>query len=188
MENSENSFSFPSIHNFPPFYTLQPTQTTWQNQAALWSEIILSYYRHHKLYRLNLSESLNSDLFNLNSQGIRRKLKLDTLQAIIDTMVYRGTAEWDPPSKKDSAIIYWRKPEDWANLINNWVLETGMSNSIVTVYEIAHGDSAEGFEFHGLDQTILMKALDILVKKGVAQIFQGTSTDDMGVKFFGVNG
>ncbi|CAB5358440.1 unnamed protein product [Rhizophagus irregularis] len=71
MENSENSFSFPSIHNFPPFYTLQPTQTTWQNQAALWSEIILSYYRHHKLYRLNLSESLNSDLFNLNSQGIR---------------------------------------------------------------------------------------------------------------------
>ncbi|GET53465.1 ESCRT-II complex subunit VPS25 [Rhizophagus irregularis DAOM 181602=DAOM 197198] len=148
MENSENSFSFPSIHNFPPFYTLQPTQTTWQNQAAL-------------------------------CQGIRRKLKLDTLQAIIDTMVYRGTAEWDPPSKKDSAIIYWRKPEDWANLINNWVLETGMSNSIVTVYEIAHGDSAEGFEFHGLDQTILMKALDILVKKGVAQIFQGTSTDDM---------
>lgn len=43
-------------------------------------------------------------------------------------------------------------------------------------------------EFHGLDQTILMKALDILVKKGGAQIFQGTSTDDMGVKFFGVNG
>ncbi|RIA91711.1 ESCRT-II complex subunit-domain-containing protein [Glomus cerebriforme] len=185
----ENSFSFPSIHNFPPFYTLQPTQTTWQNQAALWSEIILAYYRHHKLYRLELFESLNSELFNFNNnQGIKRRLRLETLQAIIDTMVKRGTAEWESPPKKVSAIIYWRKPEEWANLINNWILETGMSNSIVTVYEIAHGESSEGFEFHGLDQTILMKALDILVKKGVAQIFQGTSTDDMGVKFFGING
>jgi len=53
---------------------LQPTQTTWQNQAALWSEIILAYYRHHKLYRLELSESLNSELFNFNNQGIKRKV------------------------------------------------------------------------------------------------------------------
>ncbi|CAG8607674.1 16637_t:CDS:2, partial [Funneliformis caledonium] len=172
-----NSFAFPSIHDFPPFYTFQPTQTTWQNQVALWSEIILSYYRHHKLYRLELSEALNSELFY--NKGINRRLKLDTLKMIIDEMVKQGMAEWDSPPKKTTAIIYWRKPEEWATLINNWVFEAGMTNSILTVYEIAHGDTTEGLEFHKLDQIILMKSLDILVKKGVAQTFQGTSVDDI---------
>nr|CAG8486492.1 10635_t:CDS:2 [Entrophospora candida] len=181
-----STFKFPSIHNFPPFYTLQPTQTTWQHQVSLWSEIILAYCKHHKLYRLELYESLNNELFN--NQSIKRRLKIETLQAIIDTMVKQGDAEWDQSSKKTVALIYWRKPEEWATLINNWVFETGMTNSILTIYEIAHGDTTEGLEFHELDQSILLKALELLVKKGSAQIFQGTNAEDMGVKFFGTGG
>ncbi len=40
-------------------------------------------------------------------------------------------------------------------------------------------------EFFELDKTILDKALNILVKRGSAQIFKGTDEDSMGVKFFG---
>ncbi|CAG8731657.1 9491_t:CDS:2 [Dentiscutata erythropus] len=160
-------FNFPSIHNFPPFYTLQTQPTTRQTQITLWSEIILAYFMHHKLYRLELSESLNGELFN--NKGINKRLKLGTLQCIIDAMVKQGTAEWDSQSKKN-------------------VFNSGMTNSILTVYEIAHGDVTEGLDFHGLDQTILLKSLDILVKRGLAQLFQGSSTEDMGVKFFGTNG
>ncbi|CAG8518021.1 3596_t:CDS:2 [Cetraspora pellucida] len=165
---------------------LQTQPATRQTQIALWSEIILAYFMHHKLFRLELSESLNSELFD--NKGIQRRIKLGTLQCIIDTMVKEGTAEWDSQSKKNVALIYWRKPEEWATLINNWVFNSGMTNSILTVYEIAHGDITEGLEFHGLDHTILSKSLDILVKRGLAQLFQGTSTEDMGVKFFGTNG
>lgn len=34
-----------------------------------------------------------------------------------------GTAEWEGGSKgpKSEALIYWHTPEDWANLIWNWV-------------------------------------------------------------------
>lgn len=32
-----------------------------------------------------------------------------------------GDAEWDATSKKRRAIIYWRKPEDWAAMISSWV-------------------------------------------------------------------
>ncbi|RHZ56363.1 hypothetical protein Glove_402g39 [Diversispora epigaea] len=179
-------FEFPSIHNFSPFYTQQVTQTTLQNQIVLWSEIILSYFRHHKLYRLELSEALNGELFK--NQGIKRRLKLETLQIIIDHMVKQGTAEWDSPPSKNAALIYWRKPEEWASLIDKWVFDCGLNNSIVTLYEILHGESSEGMEFHNLNQTILLKALDILVKRGVAQLLQGSSADDLGVKFFGING
>lgn len=37
-------------------------------------------------------------------------------------------------------------------------------------------------EFHGLDQDLLQKALNVLVRRGKAQIFG--SEDSQGVKFF----
>ncbi|CAG8581902.1 4010_t:CDS:2 [Diversispora eburnea] len=96
--------------------------------------------------------------------------------------------EWDSPlSNRNVALIYWRKPEEWASLIDKWVFDCGLNNSIVTIYEILHGESSEGMEFHDLNQTILLKALDILVKRGAAQLLQGSSADDLGVKFFGIN-
>lgn len=39
-----------------------------------------------------------------------------------------------------------------------------------------------GTELHGLDHDVLLKALNILVKKGKAQVFG--SDDSLGVKFF----
>ena len=36
-----------------------------------------------------------------------------------------GDAEWDATSKKRRAIIYWRKPEDWAAMISSWVRNAG---------------------------------------------------------------
>ncbi|KAF9897679.1 hypothetical protein BX616_005169, partial [Lobosporangium transversale] len=60
-----SGFQFPSIHNFPPFYTLQPTASTWKNQAELWSTIIMRYYKHHRLYQLDLDDTaVNDQLFN----------------------------------------------------------------------------------------------------------------------------
>lgn len=34
-----------------------------------------------------------------------------------------GTAEWEGGSKgpKSEALIYWHTPEEWANLVWNWV-------------------------------------------------------------------
>ncbi|KAM7279269.1 hypothetical protein ACFE04_006403 [Oxalis oulophora] len=38
-------------------------------------------------------------------------------------------------------------------------------------------------ELHGMDRTILMRALKLLEGKGKLAIFKGSSTDDGGVKF-----
>lgn len=74
----------------------------------------------------------------------------------------------------------------------------------MTYYEIAHGELSEGqgivlqftihthkilitlmLDFFEIDKTLLNKALQILVKRGTAQIFKGTDEDSMGIKFFG---
>lgn len=54
-----------------------------------------------------------------------------------------------------------------------------------TVYEIQEGEDAENEEFYQIDSDTLMKALQQLERDGKAQIFAGTSKDNLGVKFFG---
>ncbi|KAL1929125.1 hypothetical protein VTP01DRAFT_2184 [Rhizomucor pusillus] len=186
---SAESFVFPSIHEFPPFYTRQPTEATWQSQQKQWRDLILSYCQHHRIYRLHLQQvtapGSGSPLFE--NTRIKRRLSFETLQEIIDEMTRQGAAEWEGGSKgpKTEALIYWHKPEEWANMILEWVNSVGMNNNIMTVHEIAHGELAEGQPFFGIDKTLLIKALNILSKRGVAQLFKGTTNDEsMGVKFF----
>lgn len=53
----------------------------------------------------------------------------------------------------------------------------------MTVEEIRSGIESRGTELHGIDRTILMRALKLLEQKGKLAIFKGTTADDEGVKF-----
>ncbi|KAI8971586.1 ESCRT-II complex subunit-domain-containing protein [Mycotypha africana] len=184
---SKQSFEYPALFDFPPFFTRQVTDATWKSQASQWENFILAYTQHKHIFRINLHQATSPGSYEIfRNDTINRRLSFETLRDIIDEMAKKGTAEWEGGSKglKSEALIYWHTPDEWANLIWNWVNETGQSNQIVTYYEIANGDLAEGQEFFGLDKVILDKALNILVKRGHAQIFKGTDEVSMGVKFF----
>ncbi|CAO3691664.1 unnamed protein product [Umbelopsis ramanniana] len=194
MQSESNSYKFPAIHDFPPLYTRQPTESTWQNQVKDWERIILAYYRSQRLYRLNLAEATvpgASPLFD--NTKIKRRLSLEALEEIVNEMVRKGLAEWVADSNSSSksaartqALIYWRKPEEWSSLLWNWINEHGFNNSIMTVYEIANGEASEGTDFYEMDTTVLIKALEVLSANGNAQIFTGSGdVDSIGVKFFG---
>jgi ESCRT-II complex subunit VPS25 len=49
---------------------------------------------------------------------------LDFLQELIDGMVEDGQAEWVGKGTRVQAILYWLKPEEWANMISNWVCQS----------------------------------------------------------------
>lgn len=50
-------------------------------------------------------------------------IKRDTAK---QTYKFKGTAEWEggPKGSKTEAYLYWHTPEEWANLIWNWVMTT----------------------------------------------------------------
>ncbi|CEG72820.1 hypothetical protein G6F70_003171 [Rhizopus microsporus] len=182
-----STFEYPSLFDFPPFFTRQIVDSTWKSQASDWEKLILNYAKHKRLFRLELHKATTSSEHEIFvNKKINRRLSFETLQEIIEEMVKKGTAEWEggPKGPRTEALIYWHTPEEWANLIWNWINETGQNDQIVTYYEIAHGELAEGQEFFEIDNTVLDKALNVLVKKGNAQIFKGTDEDSMGVKFF----
>ncbi|EHK44266.1 hypothetical protein TRIATDRAFT_223434 [Trichoderma atroviride IMI 206040] len=183
-------FPFPREYFFPAFFTRQPNLTIHHAQLTKWSSLVLAYARHHRIFRLALSAAADSDLFY--NRQLDRRLAPPDIREVVDFMRKDGRAEYLQPGDAaaagagagagDVVLIYWRKPQEWAVLIEAYVDETAQKGSVLTVYELTEGENTRGTEFHGMDNGVLMKALNILVKRGKAQIFG--SEDSLGVKFF----
>ncbi|KAK2750824.1 hypothetical protein FQN55_001836 [Onygenales sp. PD_40] len=183
---SSAPFKFPATYSFPPFFTLQPNTTTRLSQFQKWSSLIQAWCRHHRLYRLSLIDAVESPLFH-NAQ-LRKRLSLADARTIVDWMV-KGDgggrrAEWVGGDSGGKAVawIWWRTPEEWAGVLADWVEETGQKNTVLTLYELMEGEATTSQEFHGMDPDVLLKSLQVLVKRGKAQVFG--NEDQQGVKFF----
>ncbi|KAI1025728.1 hypothetical protein LB503_006998 [Fusarium chuoi] len=169
---TESSFTFPREYHFPAFFTRQTNLTTLHAQHNKWSDLILAYARHNRIFRLSLSEAADSDLFV--NRTLDRRLQFDDIHGRVEYVGGKSTG--------DVVFLYWRKPEEWAEFVENYVEETGQKGSVLTVYELVEGDGTKGNDIHGMDTDVLLKALNILVKRNKAQIFG--QDDSLGVKFF----
>lgn len=186
------AFAFPPIYAFPPFFTLQPNPTTLSSQLLSWSTLIQSYCRFHHLFTLTLVDALASPLFS--NPTTRRKLSIKDARTVINWMASSEgghRAEWITASGNGKAAkgeeagrcwVYWKRPEEWAASLEEWVERTGQKGSVITLYEIAESDATKREDFHGIDGELLVKSLQLCVKRGKAQIFGGEGSE--GVKFF----
>ncbi|KAH8666320.1 ESCRT-II complex subunit-domain-containing protein [Xylariales sp. PMI_506] len=200
---TREAFAFPQEFSFPPFFTLQPNQTTQHAQLTKWSSLILAYCQHHRLFKLSLggagpssipaatatttsSSSANpaaEELFF--NRTLNRRLSNADAREVLAFMRKDGRAELVRSGGSDGDVhwIYWKTPEEWARELEAWVDEMGMKGTVLTLYELTEGETSLGtVDFHGLDIDILQKALQVLVKRGKAQIFG--QEDQQGVKFF----
>lgn len=97
----------------------------------------------------------------------------------------QGRVEWLTTGRdagKDVCWVWWRTPEEWAESIAEWVDETALKNTVLTLYELTESDATISQEFHGMEPDVLQRALHILVKRGKAQVFG--QEGEQGVKFF----
>lgn len=44
----------------------------------------------------------------------------------------------------DVVYVYWRKPEEWAGLVETYVEDTAQKGSVLTVYELTDGEGTRG--------------------------------------------
>ena len=114
-------FQFPKSYTHPPMWDMQPVVATRQRQYKRWSGIIQAYCRYNRIWRLNLVEIVDTPLF-CNKQ-LKKWLSLQEVGEIIDWMAGEEglrRAQW-VGSERGAAWIYWKRPEEWADLIANWV-------------------------------------------------------------------
>ncbi|CAH7674787.1 ESCRT-II complex subunit-domain-containing protein [Phakopsora pachyrhizi] len=192
---SSTGFKFPSIYSFPPFFTKQPNQSTWSHQSSLWQDLIRSYCKFNRIFKIELNDSIIEDLELFNNRTISRKLNLETLISIFDLMVQNGQAEYYPnrsalnqPNSKlqpTFVLIYFSSLSNWSNQIYDYILSNGLTNSIMTFNELIE---IEDLQLTGIDAVVLKKILNCLVKGNKAKIFKGSSDgvggENEGIKFF----
>lgn len=145
--STSQAFRFPREHSFPPFFTLQPTSSTLHAQLRKWSDLILAYFAFHKLFRLTVSTFLASELFK--NERINRGLDEEGLREVLGLMKKEGRIEWIGNGKPsdggaDVCWVWWKKPEEWARVIEEWVDNTGQKGSVLTLYELVEGEGTKG--------------------------------------------
>lgn len=122
-DSATDDFRFPKSYGFPPMWTLQRTLATRHEQFKRWSSLILAYCHHHRIWRLTLVDALNTPLFR--NPRLRKSLTLEEVTEVLDWMTQEQgmrRVEWiGREGAKGSAWIYWRRPEEWADVINAWV-------------------------------------------------------------------
>ena len=182
---SASEFEWPALYNYPPFYTLQTNLDTRSKQIDAWCSLILNYFKHNKLYVLDLTEALASSSIFVNSQ-LKRVLSRETAIIMLNTLESRGNLEWQD-KEKDRCLVMWRTPKEWGALIYQWASDNGFMNTVCTLYELHSGEDTTSEEFYGLDLMMVVKSLQALQAEGKAQIMQRSNPDlsDAGVKFFG---
>ncbi|KAI4107993.1 MAG: hypothetical protein L6R37_001275 [Teloschistes peruensis] len=193
-----DDFPFSRLHSFPAFYTRQPTLQTRTVQLAKWSSLIQRYHAHQHLFRLHLSTALSTPLFHNVQMG--KRVSRASLFEIIDYMckteqdggggqraewIFSGGGSGESNSSsedKTEAWIWWKRPEDWADVLAGWVDKTGQKGMVLTWYELLNGEAVKEEPWAGMDEEVLGRCLGVLVKKGKAQVFG--EEGEKGVKFF----
>ncbi|KAI6112984.1 ESCRT-II complex vps25 subunit [Pisolithus sp. B1] len=127
------SGNLPSIHAAHAFFTEQPNPTTQSVFADNWIRLILSYARHRRLFILLAGGDWDEILRN---ERINRRVLPSYLTSLISAMVSRNLAYYEPPKQTRSAILLWRLPEEWADVLHSWGTATGQLSTILTLYEI----------------------------------------------------
>uniref|UniRef100_A0A2P2K677 ESCRT-II complex subunit VPS25 n=1 Tax=Rhizophora mucronata TaxID=61149 RepID=A0A2P2K677_RHIMU len=174
----EISINHTEMHLVHFFFSLQPVRDTREKQVQLWKELIVDYCKTQKIFVVGLEE----DFPLFSNPVIERSLSHEARDAFLSALVSEGRAAWlDRGHRK--CLILWHRIQDWADIILKFVKDNGLEDGVLTIEEIRSGIESRGTELHGIDRTILMRALKLLESKGKVAIFKGTSTDDEGVKF-----
>ena len=70
--NMEEPLNLPSIHAFPPFFTRQPNEQTYVTQKTTWTNLILSYYRSNRLWRIDVNQETIEKIPIFSNKQIQR--------------------------------------------------------------------------------------------------------------------
>ncbi|KAH8370774.1 hypothetical protein KR093_004910 [Drosophila rubida] len=171
-------FQWPWEYTFPPFFTLQTHDETRQQQLNVWSDLFLKYLKHTNQFLIGINDQ-NLPLFW--NESIKRRLSSELILLILERLQNTGHAA-PLDKRRQEWQVYWYTLEEYGNMVYDWIQQTGQTNTICTLYEIASGDSTTQLEFHGMDEAVLLKALRLLEEKGKCELIEMDGSH--GVKFF----
>jgi ESCRT-II complex subunit VPS25 len=81
-----------------------------------------------------------------------------------------------------SFLVFWQKPETWAEMIYKWASSSGRIGTVETVEGLVSGDETTGEEFYDMPMNFAFHVLKTLEKSKKAEMFK--VGDGYAIKFF----
>jgi ESCRT-II complex subunit VPS25 len=125
-----------------PIFRQQPNASTQSIVAEQWIRLILAYARHRNLFTLRIEDAettggdwdeilrnerihsarkLNKSSEQTLTEPCAGRLLPSHLSFLFSEMVSKNLAVYEPPKQTRSVLLYWRLPEEWAEVLHGWV-------------------------------------------------------------------
>lgn len=85
---SPSGYTYPPIFSFPPFFTPQPNASTLAHQLSLWTALVLSWARWHRVFELRAEDVGGADVWE--NKPLKRKAGRDFQRSIMQALVQGG--------------------------------------------------------------------------------------------------
>lgn len=76
------------------------------------------------------------DLCNLG------QLSIEGVTRVLEGLREQNRIEWIDKTRK-RCLVYWRTPEEWGDLIYRYISESGLTNTVCTLFELTSGDDTK---------------------------------------------
>ncbi|KAI9294102.1 ESCRT-II complex, vps25 subunit [Neoconidiobolus thromboides FSU 785] len=169
------SFQYPKIFDFPPLFSKQIVPKIQEEQIEHWKQIILNYYYYHRLFLLdiNLFNKQDISMECFENKKIGRKLNLDFLKEIVTEMYKCKLVLFED----EKFIILWRKPNEWADIIYQWVKDNGQNNKTFLLMDLIDDEDHKNEEFFNIPLLLLKESIKVLEKENKAKLFLQNNLD-----------
>lgn len=84
-----------------------------------WDEVL----RNERINRTSGSRLARTTSLHWYDPGL---LKPSYLSFIVADMVSKNLAVYEPPKQTRTVLLYWRLPEEWAEVLHEWVRRTAL--------------------------------------------------------------
>jgi ESCRT-II complex subunit VPS25 len=178
------TFSPPKIwQTFPPFFTLQPTDSTRATQLEEWGKLLLAHCSSARVSTLPAYKSWPL----WENAALHRSLPEEGRAAVAAHLITTRRAAWLDDTRV-GLRVYWKSVEEWAALVVQEAREHAFEGSTTTFLELTeparhnYAWAVEPERLRGLEPAVLKDALQLLAREGVVAIFE----DPEGGSNFGV--
>lgn len=178
-----SGFVLPSIHSYPPFFTLQNANGPVEAQLSNWVRVIVSFARFHRIWTViddgiqDWSDPSNPWHTLFHNPRIKRTLTRSLQSHIFGNLHTTNVFQREPQGT--ISLVFWESKSRWGEIMWDWIDKTGQINTILTAYELIEPDSLSPLK--GAPISLLVTAINCLRESGRAQLIG--SGEETGVRF-----
>lgn len=144
-------FKIPAWAKWPPMRVLPRDKAARKALVERWARLLLEWASHEGIVLVSFQKLIRTYPFDVEP-GL--------LKAVLQHLIKTGQARWHSDGV---ALLYWRSPEEWAELIYAWLKANFIE--FFSLHDLM--EAGEAFSHLPLDE--LKKCVSILEKAGLVK-------------------